>query len=161
MRCEKEVVEAIDRYSGTVRQICFLHLKNYADTEDIFQTVFLKYALSDQSFESPEHEKAWLIRVTINACRDLLRSFFRSRTVSLEQLMEQPDRMETDSREILESVLSLPQKYRDVVYLHYYQDYTAPEISRILHIKANTVYTRLTRAKQLLRTVLEGDAYEQ
>lgn len=161
MRCEKEVVEAIDRYAGTVRQICFLHLKNYADTEDIFQTVFLKYALNDQSFESQEHEKAWLIRVTINACRDLLRSFFRSRTVSLEQLMEQPDRMETDSREILESVLSLPQKYRDVVYLHYYQGYTAPEISRILHIKANTVYTRLTRAKQLLRTVLEGDAYEQ
>ena len=90
MRSEQEVNRAIEQYSDTVRRLCLIHLKNDADTEDIFQTVFLKYVLSSVSFESEEHEKAWFIRVTINACRDLLRSFFRSRTTPLHELMERP-----------------------------------------------------------------------
>ena len=71
MRSEQEINSAIDRYADTVRRLCVLHLKNSADTEDIFQTVFLKYALHAKPFESEEHEKAWFIRVTINACKDL------------------------------------------------------------------------------------------
>ena len=90
MRNEQEVNRAIEQYADTVRRLCMVHLKNHADTEDIFQTVFLKYALSLVAFESQEHEKAWLIRVTINACKDLLKSFFRSRTVSLDKLLAQP-----------------------------------------------------------------------
>ena len=90
MRSEQEVNEAIERYADTVQRLCMIHLKNYADTEDIFQTVFLKYVLSSVSFESEEHEKAWFIRVTVNACKDLLKSFFRSRTVSLEEVAGQP-----------------------------------------------------------------------
>ena len=90
MRSEQEAVQAVERYADTVRRVCALHLKNYADTEDIFQTVFLKYVLSTTVFESQEHEKAWFIRVTVNACRDLLKSFFRSRTVSLDALPELP-----------------------------------------------------------------------
>ena len=136
-----------------------LHLKNEADTEDIFQTVFLKYVLSSVSFESPEHEKAWLIRVTINACKDLLKSFFRSRTASLDEVLEQPAQLQPDHREVLEVVLSLPQKYRDVIYLHYYEGYTAPQISRILGKNVNTVYTLLTRSRQMLREKLGGDEY--
>ena len=157
MRSEQEVNRAIEQYSDTVRRLCLIHLKNDADTEDIFQTVFLKYVLSSVSFESEEHEKAWFIRVTINACRDLLRSFFRSRTVSLDEVLEQPAQLQPDHREVLEVVLSLPQKYRDVIYLHYYEEYTAPEIGRILGKNVNTVYTRLTRAKQMLREKLGGD----
>lgn len=160
MRSEQEVDRAIQRYSDTVRRICLVHLKNYADTEDIFQTVFLKYALTSVSFDSAEHEKAWLIRVTLNACKDLLKSIFRSRTVSLEELVEQPAQLSADHREVLEAVLSLPAKYRDVVYLHYYEEYTAPEIARILGKNVNTVYTRLTRAKGLLREKLGGDGDE-
>lgn len=137
-----------------------IHLKNYADTEDIFQTVFLKYVLSSVLFESEEHEKAWFIRVTINACKDLLKSFFRSRTAPLDEIMEQPAKLPPDHREVLEAVLSLPQKYRDVVYLHYYEDYTAPQISRILGKNVNTIYTLLNRSKQLLREKLGGDGYE-
>lgn len=137
-----------------------IHLKNYADTEDIFQTVFLKYVLSSVLFESEEHEKAWFIRVTINACKDLLKSFFRSRTAPLDEIMEQPARLPPDHREVLEAVLSLPQKYRGVVYLHYYEDYTAPQISRILGKNVNTIYTLLNRSKQLLREKLGGDGYE-
>src|SRR5699024_9284724 len=116
MRSEQEINAAIDRYADTVRRLCMIQLKNYADTEDIFQNVFLKYALSSRSFESPEHEKAWFIRVTINACKDLIKSFFRSRTVSLDQLMEQPGQLLEDHREVLEAVISLPRKYREVIY---------------------------------------------
>lgn len=160
MRSEQEMAEAIQRYGDTVRRLCMVHLKNYADTEDIFQTVFLKYALTSVSFDSEEHEKAWVIRVTLNACKDLLKSIFRSRTVSLEELVEQPAQLSADHREVLEAVLSLPAKYRDVVYLHYYEEYTAPEIARILGKNVNTVYTRLTRAKGLLREKLGGDGDE-
>ena len=160
MRSEEEASRAIERYGNTVRRLCMMHLKNHADTEDIFQTVFLKYVLSSVSFESDDHEKAWLIRVTINACKDLLKSFFRSRTVSLDQLLDQPAPMPPDHREVLEAVLALPQKYRDVVYLHYYEGYTAPEIGKILGKNANTVYTLLTRARQLLRDRLGGEDLE-
>lgn len=133
--------------------------KNYADTEDIFQTVFLKYALSSVIFESEEHEKAWFLRVTINACKDLLKSFFRNRTVPLDELIEQPAEMPPDYREVLEAVLALLSKYKDAVYLHYYEGYTAPEISRILGKNVNTVYTLLNRSRQLLREKLGGDEY--
>ena len=160
MRSEQEVNKAIEQYSNMIRRLCMIHLKNYADTEDIFQTVFLKYVLSSVAFESREYEKAWFIRVTVNACKDLLKSFFRSRTVSLEEIMEQPAQLSTDDREVLEAVLSLPQKYKDVVYLHYYEGYTAPQISRILGKNKNTVYTLLTRSRQLLREKLGGDEHE-
>lgn len=160
MRSEEEANRAVERYADMVRRLCMVHLKNYADTEDIFQSVFLKYVLSSVSFESEEHEKAWLIRITINACKDHLKSFFCSRTVPLDELIEQPASLPPDHREVLEAVLSLPARYRDVVYLHYYEDYTAPQISRILGKNVNTVYTLLTRSKKLLKEKLGGDGYE-
>lgn len=160
MRSEQEVNRAIERHSDTVRRLCMIHLKNYADTEDIFQTVFLKYVLSSVCFESEEHEKAWFIRVTINACKDLLKSFFRSRTTSLDEIMELPSALPAENKEVLEAVLSLPKKYRDVVYLHYFEDYTAPQIGNILGKNVNTVYTLLTRSRQMLREKLGGDEYE-
>ena len=160
MRSEWEANRAIDRYADLVRRVSMIHLKNHADTEDIFQTVFLKYVTGTTEFESEEHEKAWFIRVTINACKDLLRSFFRSRTVSLDDLLEQPDQVPEDHREVLEAVLALPDKYRDVVYLHYYEGYTAPEIGTILHKNPNTVYTLLTRARDELRKMLGGEDFE-
>ena len=80
MRSEWEITQAIEQHGDTIRRICLIHLKNYADTEDIFQNVFLKYALNSAVFENYEHEKAWFIRVTINACKDLLKSFSRKST---------------------------------------------------------------------------------
>ena len=160
MRSEYEVNMAVERYADTVKRLCMVHLKNTADTEDIFQTVFLKYALSSAEFESMEHEKAWFIRVTINACKDLLKSFFRSRIVPLDELAELPAELSDDNREVLEAVLSLPDKYKEAVYLHYYEDYTAPEIGKILGKNVNTVYTLLNRARQMLREKLGGDGDE-
>ena len=156
MRSEEEANRAVDLYGDTVRRICMIHLKNRADTEDIFQTVFLKYVLRTAPFDSPEHEKAWIIRVTVNACKDLLRSFFRSRTVSLDVLIEKPQEIPEDHPDILEAVLALQDKYKDPIYLHYYEGYTAEEIGRILGKNTNTVYTLLTRARQMLKTSLEG-----
>lgn len=160
MRSEQEINRVIEQYSNMVRRLCMIHLKNYADTEDIFQTVFLKYALSSVIFENEEHEKAWFLRVTINACKDLLKSFFRNRTVPLDEIIEQPAEMPPDYREVLDAVLSLPSKYKDAVYLHYYEGYTAPEISRILGKNVNTVYTLLSRSRQLLREKLGGEGNE-
>lgn len=159
MRSEQEVNTAIERYADTVRRLCAVYLKNDADTEDVFQNVFFKYYLSSKSFESLEHEKAWFIRVTINACKDWLKSFFRRYTVSTEEIGELMYESPQENRDVLEAVLSMPQKYRDVVYLHYFEGYTAPQISKILRKNVNTIYTLLTRSKALLREKLEGDEY--
>lgn len=157
MRSEQEAARAIDRYADMVRRLCLIHLKNQADSEDVFQTVFMKYVLSSAVFENEEHEKAWFIRVTVNACRDLLRSFFRSRTVSIDELIDLPEDGPSETREVLSAVLELPEKYRDVVYLHYFEGYTAPEIGRLINKNVNTVYSLLVRSKKLLREKLGGD----
>ena len=159
MRGEEETNQAIERYGDTVRRLCMIHLKNEADTQDIFQTVFLKYLLHDRPFESREHEKAWFIRVTLNACKDLLKSFFRSRTVPLEELTNKAADLTDEAREVLNAVLALPQKERDVVYLHYYEGYTAPEISRLLGKNVNTIYTNLARARERLKEPLGGEVH--
>ena len=161
MRSQQQANNAIEKYADTVRRICMVHLKNEADTEDIFQTVFLKYLLSSVVFENDEHEKAWLIRVTINACKDLLKSFFRSKTVSLEEVLEQPAAPNQEYHDVMKAVLSLPEKYRDAIYLYYYEGYSAAQIGKILHKNQNTVYTLLNRAKKQLRQTLGGDMDEQ
>jgi RNA polymerase sigma-70 factor (ECF subfamily) len=109
----------------------------------------MKYLLYESTFESAEHEKAWFVRVTINACTDWLRALSRRKWVPLDVLAE-------ESTE-LEAVLKLPEKYRDVIYLFYYEGYTAVEIARILGKKENTIYTWLSRAKDILREKLGGD----
>ncbi len=160
MRSENEIYQAIEQYSDMIRRLCMIHLKNYHDTQDIFQTVFLKYALSSVIFENQQHEKAWFIRVTINACKDLLKNFFRTHVISIDEVSKQLFELSSDNIDILEAVRSLPPKYKNVVYLHYYEGYTAPEIANILHKNVNTIYTYLTRSKKVLYEKLGGDGYE-
>lgn len=160
MRGEQEVNRAIERYADTVFRLCMVSLKNHADAEDVFQTVFLKYALSSREFENPDHEKAWLIRVTLNACKDHLKCFFRRHTVSLEEVSDWVAAPSAQQHAVLEAVRSLPVHYREVVYLHYYEGYTAPEIAGILHKNPNTVYTHLSRAREMLKQLLGGEAVE-
>ena len=160
MRSENEIYQAIEQYSDMIRRLCMIHLKNYHDTQDIFQTVFLKYALSSVVFENQQHEKAWFIRVTINACKDLLKNFFRTHVISIDEVSKQLFELSSDNIDILEAVRSLPPKYKNVVYLHYYEGYTAPEIANILHKNVNTIYTYLTRSKKVLYEKLGADGYE-
>lgn len=160
MRSDYETERAIEKYSDMIKRICLVYLKNYADTEDIFQNVFIKYLLSSDEFENDEHEKAWFIRVTINCCKDFLKSFFRRNTVPFDVIAEQAAEMPNESKELLEAVLSLPQKYREVVYLYFYEEYKAVEIAKILNRNVNTVYTLLSRAKAMLREMPEVKQYE-
>ena len=157
MRSEAEAERAIGCYADTVRRICFMHLKKSEDVEDAFQEVFLKYILHDKEFESHAHEKAWLIRVAINACRDMLRNPFRKRVCSIEDVYIEPSIMPGSEDELLNCVLGMPDKYRDVIYLFYYEGYSAVEIAAIMHRKENTIYTWLDRARKQLKRQLESD----
>ena len=155
MRTEQEVNRAVEQYADMILRLCTVSLKNLQDAEDVLQTVFLKYALSREAFQSAEHEKAWLIRVASNQCKDVLKSFFRRHTVSLEEAdlpWTEPVKLE-----ILEAVRALPKAYREVIYLHFYEGYTAPEIAGILRKNPNTIYTHLFRAKAMLKEALGGE----
>lgn len=160
MRCEQDAERVVGLYSDMVKRVCFLHLKNHADTEDIFQNVFMKYILSSKTFQSLEHEKAWFLRVSINECKNLIKSFYRSKTVGLEEWDAQSTSYSDDTNEVLTAVLALPQKYKIAVYLFYYEGYTAVEISKMLHKNVNTIYTLLSRARTLLKETLGGELFE-
>ena len=147
MRQESDVEQTIGQYADMVKHICFVYMKNESDTEDVFQDVFLKYALFSEPFDSEEH-------------KDLLRSFFRTHTCSLEEAMSMADTKSQDLSHVLESVMNLSDKYRIIVYLHYYEGYSAVEIAGILHKNVNTVYTHLSRAKAELKKMLGGDEGE-
>ncbi len=145
------------QYSGTLYRIAFTALHSAPDAEDIVQEVFLQLLRTRQQFASQEHEKAWLIRVTINLSRNRLRRSSRSE-LPLEQCAEpaaQDDLVQTS--ELLQAVLALPEKYSTIIHLYYYEDYTIKEIAHILSLPVPTVGTRLARGRALLRTTLEGD----
>jgi RNA polymerase sigma factor (sigma-70 family) len=148
------VTRAIEKYSDMIYRICFMYLKSEADSQDISQEIFLKLLQRKEPFESDEHEKAWLIRVTINKCKDFHKSFFHKNVCSIEN-MEIPTQDKTETG-VLQQVLLLPQKYRDVIYLYYFEDYPVAEIAAILGEKENTVHTHLRRAKALLKDKLRG-----
>lgn len=160
MRQESDVEQTIERYGDMVKHICVVYMKNESDTEDVFQDVFLKYALFSEPFLSEEHRKAWLIRVTVNRCKDVLRSFFRRHTCSLEEAAFETDPGGEEHSDVLEAVLKLHDRYRILIYLHYYQGYSAVEIAEVLHKKINTVYTQLARARAELKKMLGGDEDE-
>lgn len=156
MKSQDEVNSAIEKYADTVRRICYMHLKNYNDVEDIFQEVFIKYLMHNKPFEDAEHEKAWIIRVTINRCKDFFKSFYRKKVTTIDDITYIPD-MEKRSFELLDAILRLPKKYKDVIYLHYYEGYSAIEIGKILHKNENTIYTWLSRGRQELKKSLGGE----
>ena len=161
MRSETEANRAVSLYADTVRRICFMHLKNHSDVEDVFQDVFLKYILYEHCFESDEHEKAWIIRVTINRCKDLLKSFFRRRVQSLEDVNTEPFYIQKESRTVLDAIMKLPGNYKDVIYLFYFEGYSAVEIAELMGRKENTIYTWLSRAKLKLKNELGGEPFDE
>ena len=157
MKSAEDLNRVMETYADMVRRICLVHLKNQHDTEDVFQEVYMKYMLYEGLFESDEHEKALFARVTINACTDWLRILSRRKWVPLDIINEEQEVFDSTSSEILEVVLKLPEKYRNVIYLFYYEGYSAVEIAKILGRKENTIYTWLARAKELLRNNLGGE----
>ena len=155
MEVSDRASEAVEKYGDLIRRICFLNLENKTDVEDVFQDVFLKFMLHSNSFENEEHEKAWLCRVTYNQCKDLRKSFWKSRVDSIEE-MEIPCETPEPSA-IINAVLALPPDLRQIIYLHFYEGMTIPEIAVIMSKNINTVYTKLHRAKAKLKTKLRED----
>ena len=151
------IEEVVMKYSDMLYRICVVMLGNEADAQDAVQDTFCRYLERTREFTDGEHEKAWFVRVTLNACKDWLRSLSRRQTLPLEVLAEEAAGMETEDRDLLAVVLSLPEKYRDVIYLHYYEGYSAVEIGKLLGRSENTVYTWLSRARAALKDKLGGD----
>ncbi len=154
--CDKALI-AMKKYSAEVYRICYFYLRNKAEAEDAFQDVFLKFMQVNQEFENDEHEKAWICRVTINRCKDIIKSF-RYKFVSLDSIPELTYENEKDSA-LFSTILELPPKYKAVIYLHYYEGYKASQIANILKSSENTVYSQLSRARILLKERL-GEDYE-
>lgn len=160
MKNEPEIKNAIEKYADMVWRICYLYMQQPADAEDIFQNVFLKYTLYSGTFENQEHEKAWLIRVATNCCKDHLKSAYHRQNVPLSDVYQYPCEETFLSNGVTEALKTLPEKYKTVLYLNYYEGYTAAEIGGILHKRENTIYTWISRGKKLLKEVLLKSGYQ-
>ena len=145
--------EVIDRYSNMVYRLALAQMKNVQDAEDVFQEVFIRYISKPRTFESEEHRKAWLLRVTINRSRSAWRAWFRNKTEPLDHTLTAEPEIKQDLSEYLSL---LPQKYRSVIHLFYYEELSVKQISEILDAKESTVRTWLTRARAMLGEKLNG-----
>lgn len=143
----------VEAYADMILRISYQYLKQTCDAEDICQTVFLKYFTGNCQFDSAEHEKAWIIRTTINACKDHMKSAFFRRTVPLEEAAAMAAPQIPDSG-ILEAVRTLPRNYRISIYLYYYEGYSAREIGDILGKSEGTVVQYLSRGRKKLKQLL-------
>ena len=135
-------------YADAILRLSYTYLKNTHDAQDICQTVFVKLLMEPREFKSPEHERAYILRMAANACKDLLKSPWRQRS-------------QAGDGSVLEAVNQLPPHYRAVIYLFYYEGYQAAEIGQILGIPTATVHTRLVRGRTKLKELLGGYGYEQ
>ena len=157
----EEAQRWVERYGQMVYRLAYARTGSRADAEDVAQEVFLRLVRKGPVFRDEEHGKAWLLRVTANCAGDLFRSPWRKRSRPLEEAaaLAAPEREENH---VLEAVFSLPERYRAVVHLFYYEELSTAEIAAILGQKEGTVRTRLSRARGMLRTLLdewEGEPY--
>jgi len=149
-----DITEIYKRHVDTVYRVCYSYMKNKADTEDCVSDTFLKLIEKDKTFESESHEKAWLIRVAANICKNRLKHKSRM----LESIDDHPEiESNLEHFELLDAVLALPDKYKTEVYLHYYEGYKTDEIAKILRKPASTVRNDLRDARRLLKDMTGSD----
>lgn len=153
---EELINSALEMYANTVYRLAFSRTKSSYDAEDILQEVFIKYIKSDIEFYSEEHRKAWIIKVTINCSKNLLTSAWFRRTTSLEDNIVV--NIEEKS-EVYKYILDLPNKYRTVIHLFYYEDMATANIAVVLNIKESTVRSQLHRARNILKEKMKGVEY--
>lgn len=132
-----------------------IYLGNKEDAEEAMQESFIKLMYKSPGFIDEQHEKAWLIRITTNVCKDMLRSIWRKRVVKMEEIENYC--VHPSDIDIMEDILKLPAKYKAVIYLYYFEDYTVKEISETLGIKNSAVKMRLKRGRDILKIELEGE----
>lgn len=155
-----ELARIIELFGKNVFCTAYCCMKSYADADDIQQEVFIKLYISDKSFENDEHIKAWLLRVTINLCKNRLKSPRYRLTVPIEAA--ENIGFETAERDnIIPYLLRLKPKYRTALYMHYYEGYSAKDIARIQGSKEGTVLSWLARGRKQLRDILIKEGYNE
>ena len=156
MLTKEEFACAVRDHKDTVFRVAFGYMKNRDDADDITQNVFLKLFKSDTAFENPEHLRSWLIRVTANECKSIFRAPWR-KTENIEDYAEQLAMPTPKHTELLSTVMGMPEKYRVIIYLFYYEEYSTEEIAGLLGIPPATVRTRLARGRKRLKNILTED----
>lgn len=160
MDTNQQAERLANAYADAILRLSYTYLKNTQDAQDICQTVFVRLLTEPRQFDSAEHERAYVLRMASNACKDLLKSPWRKRTCGLEAVLEVPA-PETGDGSVLAAVNELPAHYRTVIYLFYYEGYQAAEIGKILGVPTATVHTRLARGRARLKDILGGMDYER
>lgn len=151
-----EIERSFDLYADMLLRIAYHHLRNQQDAEDVVQEAFLRLS-QQQTLDSREHIKSWLIRVTSNLSINELRRARRRSETALEEQWTSRTEVQTN---VLELIGKLDPKYRDAIYLHYYEGYQTAEIAAVYHVTPNTVATWLRRGREKLKLVIEEEAYE-
>ena len=158
---QNESIETvIQRYKGTVYSVALSYTSNRADADDIFQEVFLIYFKVKPQFNDEEHRKAWLIRTTINCSLRVVESTYRKRTVPMDEMDEGSFQFESkEENAVYLALQELPEKYRIVLQLFYFEDMSIESISNALNIKAGTVKVKLMRGREMMKTKLKEEDY--
>lgn len=156
LRTDREIVEIYERHVDVVYRLCFSFMKSSAEAEDMVQETFVRLITSGKRFESESHERAWLIVTASNLCKDSLKKWWRQ-NVDIDQCSNLPQQCGEEGREVLSAIMQLPDSYKTVVYMYYYEGYSTKEIASSLHCLHSTVRSRLARARKLLRKALGGE----
>lgn len=147
----------VERYQRNLYAAAFSVCRNAADAEDAVQDTFLKYHTSTKEFESEQHIRHWLLRVAINQAKNTAQSFWRRDAEPLEHYLDSLTYQQPEDRGVLGAVMALPEKYRVVLHLYYYEDYDVRDIALILHLTQSAVKTRLSRGRKLLKDTLKEE----
>ena len=160
--------EVMRHYTPTVYRIAFTRLGNAADAEDVSQDVFIRYFKADITFESEEHRKAWLLHCAVNCANSFVSSAWKRHTQNLEDLEPLPDERSVEEsaersetrKSVLNAVMRLAPKYRTVIYLFYFEDLSAEQISKVIKVRESTVRSQLSRAREQLKKSLNKNREE-
>ena len=157
----QDYTKAVDIYADCVYRVAYSYTYTKADAEDVLQNVFLKLFQAKNNFNSEEHLKQWLMRVAVNECHNLHRSFWK-KNIHLEEIEKSvQDILPDDKIDLHNALLKIPGEYRIIIHMYYYEGYKTKEIAKILHIKEATVRTRLARGRDKLKEILKEEwAYE-
>ena len=153
---EEYFLQVYERNVNRVYSIAILFLKNRHDAEDVVQTVFLRFYNSLKAFNDLEHEKAWFIFSAKNASKDILKSFWRSKIVDIENIVDNSYLDRDDNINLFESLLALPNKYKVILYLYYYEGFSVNEISALIGRNQSTIRTQLSKGRKLLKLDMGG-----
>ncbi len=155
-----DICMLVNKYGNMILRLSYAYLKNMEDAEDTVQDVFLKIVEKMPEFNDETHEKSWIIRTTINMCKNKLKLFWNKNVGSIDDANEIAsfDKYNEDS-DVLKAVMALPQKYRVVIHLYYYEEYSTPEIAQLINKNQVTVRSLLHRGREKLKSVLK-EAYD-